>query len=156
MKNLCLHCGEREQMDADMLCSVCADYPKCEGCQVIFGIGICKPSMENPNRCDSCLDFEDNIAFFCKGCHKRLPLFYSPNTNTLHIVVRGNWCGNCNNACAIEARRARDREETPEYIGYLGILAKQLLMGVVSQGAFDEAREMNPHDITRQPAKTTE
>lgn len=151
--NLCFHCEIRPQVNKEMLCDVCIAYPKCEGCQVIFGDGFAKPSKTNPNRCDSCLYLEDRVDFYCKLCHKRLPLFYSPNVNTLHFIVRGNFCGHCNNACAIEARMATPREETPEYIGYLGILANQLAKGRISFGAFEEAKEMNPHDITKPQLK---
>ncbi len=155
MKNVCLHCNSRPQVPGEMLCEKCLAYPKCEGCQVIFGEGFSRPSRTNPNRCDSCLYLEDNVGFFCEIDGKRLPLFYSPNTNTLHFIVRGNFCGHCNNACAIQARVSTPREEAREYIGYLALLADEVTKGRVSIGAFEEAKEMNPHDIIRiQPNKT--
>lgn len=152
---LCLHCAKRPQISGNTgntrntLCDVCIAYPRCEVCDVIFGEGFSVASNDNPNRCESCINFEDAIDFFCSRCKKKLRLFYSPNTNTLHNVVRGNWCGHCNSLCAIESHIRHDGADASEFSGYLALLNAQLLMGRVTQGQFDEAKYMNPHDWNR-------
>lgn len=145
----CLHCLKRDQIKGKMLCEVCILLPKCEGCQVILGGGHSKSSKTNPKRCESCLYLEEKIKLKCIMCKKKIPIFYSPNTETLHFLVRGNFCGHCNNICAREAREVMAREETKEYTGYLALMADQLAKGKITIGMFEEARELNPHDINR-------
>jgi len=142
MKPACLHCTERPQVADSVLCDVCAVYPRCEVCSIIFGERTAVAS-ENPNRCDLCLNFEDKIKFACSRCNKKLPLFYSPNTNTPHIVVRGNWCGECNGICARESKVVKEKDDS-QFVGYLALLHSQLLMGKITQGQFDEAVLRNP------------
>lgn len=149
MKNKCFHCLEKERIEGGMLCIDCSKLPKCEGCQVILGGGDAKASKTNPKRCESCLYYEERIDFKCQMCHKKIPLFYSPRTEILHFVVRGNFCGKCNAKCAIGSREITDEEDSKEYVGYLALMEKQMLRGEISQDQFEFACEMNPHDINR-------
>lgn len=150
MINPCVHCGQNETVAGEQVCSDCARISRCAGCTIFFG-NLVKPSKENPMFCDSCLELENNILFYCQGCHKQLPLFYSPNTNTLHFVVRGNFCGHCNNTCAIEARNSVDNLKSEPFMGYLEILFKQIATGNISKEMFDEAMFLNPQDVKSVP-----
>lgn len=86
----CAHCEEapREQ---DGLCHQCAQYPRCIGCGVIFGIGTSVPFTGG--YCESCYDFEHHIKANCICCGRPKP------TTISYFRRNGNFCI----ACSTEA-----------------------------------------------------
>lgn len=134
------------------MCEQCLKLPKCEGCEVIFG-EIIKASKENPKRCNTCLDFEKEIKDTCVECGVKIPKYYYKRTKKLQYVVRGNYCGKCNAKIMRRVVNPGRFGKLKTFLkptgltGYLELLHTQMLMGQVSEGAFEEAKLVNPQDI---------
>lgn len=143
----CLHCEVNPAIKGETICESCAALPRCSACQVIFGdTALNRRSKLREDRCDSCESLEDNIELSCQVCGKRLALYFSPHTNTLHYIVRGNFCYACNSICAIQSRAIKEKIVPEDFVGYLAILVKHV---GVNDPSFAEAMELNPHDITK-------
>lgn len=142
----CSHCKETTAKGREAICADCKKLPRCEVCEVFFG-GLVNPSKENKFRCDGCLDFEDNIEFFCHICGDPIPLYATKNSKVLNYQLRGNSCGPCNTEAREAAELARV-EDPPQFVGYLAILEKKYIEGDVSKEEWERIIIANPQDVT--------
>lgn len=147
MKNTCAHCFEKQAVPGSSICESCQEIRRCEVCEVFLD-GICKPSEEYPDRCDSCLDYEALIKFNCFICTTPITIYYR-RSKVLNYVVRGNCCGKCNSEAEEASKISRKVEHTGQFIGYLAMAELMYNQGVIDQGQFEYAVRMNPHDVIR-------
>lgn len=139
----CAHCLENSSLK-DGLCDRCTAFPRCEICEVIFGLGFSKPSKKNPKRCASCLNFEETIKEFCFICGTTLPMFYPPRSSILRMFTFGNCCRPCSGEVTKSARRGR---KTGVYTDYLSLVRKSYERGEITREQWEYAKLMNLHDI---------
>lgn len=134
-------------MTEESLCEQCSYLPRCEVCEVFFD-GLVGQSATNPDRCDSCLNFELHIQFNCHICERPIPLYISKGSTVLHYIVRGNACGGCNAGSRATSKISKKDEERHQFIGYLAIIEPMYRAGIISQEDWERAIRRNRHDVT--------
>lgn len=145
VEKVCAHCGASHGIKESELCGPCCELPRCEICEVIFG-GLVSASQENPNRCDSDLDYEKFIDLTCVKCDKAIPIYVSKKSPVPNYVLRGNWCPTCNSEAKKSSMEAKEHNQD-QFIGYLAIMKKLYDGGHISQTSWEDAVRANPHDV---------
>jgi len=83
----CSHCYR--DLVKGGLCKDCTLLPRCECCEIIFSDLGDVPSKENPLRCKSCLQVEDNIKTECFLCRDEM------FNDLARYIEKGNLCSTC-------------------------------------------------------------
>ena len=119
----CAHCEQAPREKGDGLCSDCGQYPRCKGCEIIFGVGVSKEACDG--YCETCIDFKDRIKSNCVICGERKP------TTESYFKRNGNFCVPCSTEATRHAAdpttftpielatifkkfRAKENRDTPE------------------------------------------